>query len=101
MKTFLLALALLLMASNVQGFCILGADGNYHTDEDPFVDAANGDFRLKPGSCAVDNGATIGAVKFDFDGTPRPQGKSKRYDIGAFELIQNPPLETPDKFKVE
>ena len=99
MKGFFLAVIFFLLSSNAFGYCKLGQDGNWHTDEDPFVDAANYDFRLKPGSCPVDHGATISSVKTDFDGTPRPQGK--RYDIGAYELIQKPPLESPEEFKVE
>jgi hypothetical protein len=50
-----------------------------------FRDAANGDFRLRPNSPAIDAGSnqTTDVSKFDYDGTLRPQGKG--VDIGAFE----------------
>jgi len=55
-------------------------------DIDPlFVDASNGNFHLKSGSPAIDNGSSINAPSIDFDGTPRPQGAA--FDIGAFEFV--------------
>ncbi len=52
-----------------------------------FVDAANNDFRLQAGSPAIDAGIDslpgCAAPNVDFDGNPRPFGKS--HDIGAFE----------------
>ncbi len=96
MKAWPLVLVLFLMPVYGFAFCTLGADGNWHTDEDPFVDAKNHDFRLKPGSCPIDKGATIPEVKFDFDGMPRPQGLE--YDIGAFELRQ---IEPPGDLKLK
>jgi parallel beta-helix repeat protein len=54
------------------------------TGTDPkFVNATSGDFRLQPGSPAIDAGARVEVVTQDRDGTRRPQGL--RYDIGAFE----------------
>jgi hypothetical protein len=76
------------------------ADGNIYSSEtayDIFVDPDNHDFRLKPGSCAVDRGATIPEVTHDFDGVKRPTGKA--YDIGAFELIPSRPT-APDGLRI-
>lgn len=55
--------------------------------EDPgFVDFrpdGSGDYRLRPGSPAVDAGAATGFPSTDIDGTPRPQGGG--VDIGVYE----------------
>jgi hypothetical protein len=48
-----------------------------------FVAAVSGDFRLSPGSPAIDKGFAAGAPKDDFDGAPRPRGAG--IDIGAYE----------------
>jgi hypothetical protein len=48
-----------------------------------FVDPANSNFQLQPGSPAVDAGANDG-ISRDIMQTPRPQGAA--YDIGAYEL---------------
>ncbi len=48
-----------------------------------FVDAENGDFRLKPGSPAIGAGAPLDSVEADIDGKPRPKGKP--LSIGAYE----------------
>ena len=50
-----------------------------------FVNAAIADFRLQPGSPAIDAGITLATVTTDIAGTSRPKGGS--YDIGAFELV--------------
>ncbi len=52
-----------------------------------FVDAANGDFHIQPGSAAQDagNGETGYTYSPDVDGDTRPQGAG--YDIGADELV--------------
>ncbi|MGI6461968.1 MAG: PhoPQ-activated protein PqaA family protein [Candidatus Hydrogenedentales bacterium] len=48
-----------------------------------FIDADNGDFRVKPSSPAVDAGTADGAPDAAADGTPRPQGSAT--DIGPYE----------------
>lgn len=48
-----------------------------------FVDPANGDFRLRPGSPAIDAGATLSHVDTDIRGVSRPQGSA--FDIGCYE----------------
>jgi hypothetical protein len=48
-----------------------------------FVDPANNDYRLKPNSPAIDKGAVVTGLKYDKDGTSRPQGAN--WDIGAYE----------------
>jgi hypothetical protein len=84
MKLWLFLMVWLLAPVQSWAVCELRADGNYYTDEDPFVDAANHDFRLKEGACGIDLGATLPEVTHDFDGVKRPQGRA--YDIGAFEF---------------
>jgi len=96
MKTWLFVLIVCLLPGMTEAFCTLGEDGNRYTDENPFVDAENHDFRLKPGSCPVDRGVTRPGVTVDFDGTRRPQGKAP--DIGAYELRQ---IEAPSDLTVE
>jgi hypothetical protein len=48
-----------------------------------FVSPAGGDFRLSPGSPAVDVGVSSGAPDHALDASPRPQGTG--FDIGAYE----------------
>lgn len=48
-----------------------------------FADASNSDYRLLPGSPAIDTGSSIEAPIDDFENHPRPQGEAP--DIGAFE----------------
>jgi hypothetical protein len=60
-----------------------GYGGNDATGEPQFVNPAEGDYRLKPGSPGIDAGATIEAITTDLRGVKRPQGDA--YDIGAYE----------------
>ncbi len=53
-----------------------------------FVDPDNGDYRLKPGSPAIDAGAETGDTE-DIAGTPVPQGAAP--DIGAYEFVPDGP----------
>jgi parallel beta-helix repeat protein len=64
----------------------LGYDVNSFLAEadDLFVSAANDDYRLRPGSLAIDVGKALPAVMADISGTPRPSGAG--YDIGAYEF---------------
>lgn len=62
-------------------------DGPNLVGIDPqFENPANGDFRLKTGSAAIDFGVALPEVTTDIDGTSRPQGIA--YDIGAYEFSQ-------------
>ena len=63
------------------------------TPEELFVDAESHDYRLHPGSPAIDAGTTLEEVTEDFDGTPRPQGEA--YDIGAYEYSPSGGVPTP------
>ena len=68
--------------------CLLwGADGvGWGMEVDPaadFLDAAGGDYRLRPDSRAIDVGTSDGAPAFDLDGNVRPCGGW--VDMGAYE----------------
>lgn len=56
---------------------------NNLTADPLFVDAAARDFRLLPGSPAIDAGVALPEVERDFAGIARPLGGG--YDVGAFE----------------
>ena len=60
------------------------ASNNLFGADPQFLNTADKDFRLKPGSPAVDAGATIALVGNDMAGVKRPSGSA--YDIGAYEL---------------
>ena len=62
----------------------LGA-GNRFTPDPRFVDRANANFRLLPGSVAIDQGAATPLMTHDWAGTPRPLGGGP--DCGAFETV--------------
>jgi hypothetical protein len=82
----------------IPGYCTLSGNithpqepdlGGTNIDQDPaFVDLQGKDYRLQPGSPAVDAAVSSSGpgLDHDFAGTPRPQGARK--DIGAFELEQ-------------
>jgi len=58
-------------------------------DAAKFVNPAIDDYRLLPGSPAINAGRDVSSrgVTFDFNGIPRPSGGA--WDIGAFELAGN------------
>jgi hypothetical protein len=53
------------------------------TPPELFVDSADDDYHLKPGSPAIDRGTVLGDVTDDLEGNPRPMGLS--HDAGAYE----------------
>lgn len=67
------------------------ADGGY------FVDAERGDFRLRPGSAAIDAGVNAASLpECDLAGTNRIHGA--RVDLGCYEYhpLENPDFATPE-----
>lgn len=65
------------------------------TPDQLFVDPANGDFRLKTGSPAIDAGRTISSVTRDIAGNSRPAGNA--YDAGAYESGTSAATATPTR----
>lgn len=63
--------------------------GSFYQESNPnFADTVTEDFHLLPSSAAIDNGTSVNAPSFDYDGISRPNGA--RYDIGAFEYFTAP-----------
>ncbi|WP_269542802.1 choice-of-anchor Q domain-containing protein [Cerasicoccus fimbriatus] len=60
-----------------------GYDTTSITADPLFVDPANHDYRLRPGSPAINAGVTIADIKTDLRGVARPEGGA--YDIGCYE----------------
>jgi len=54
------------------------------TPDQLFADESASDYRLKPGSPAIDHGTILDSVTDDLLGNPRPAGST--HDIGAYEF---------------
>jgi hypothetical protein len=77
---------------SVQNLLFLGSgatvprgSGNMEATSRFFADAAAHDYRLAPGSPAIDAGMAVPAVATDRLGRPRPNGD--HFDVGAFEFV--------------
>jgi parallel beta-helix repeat protein len=57
------------------------------TPQQLFVDPANQNFQLNPGSPAIDAGTTLLDVPLDILGVTRPQGLA--YDLGCYEAVSS------------
>jgi parallel beta-helix repeat protein len=70
------------------------------TTDPKFVNAAGGDFRLRPDSPAINKGVSLSEVTYDYAGVPRPQGSG--YDIGAYEYnsASSPKLLAPTNLRI-
>ena len=69
-----------------------GEDGNI-TNVPVFVDAANGNYRLQPGSPGVDSGTNLHGLENDLDGHERIINGVT--DMGAYELVQEYAFSSP------
>ena len=63
-----------------------GGVGNVQATAAFFVNAAAHDYRLAPGSLAINAGVSISSVTKDRIGVSRPQGAY--WDVGAYEFVQ-------------
>jgi len=89
MKT-MVVLAILSLSPAAHAYCTKGSDGNWYTNEtaaETFinVDPSKGpmDFRLRPGSCAINRGMVIPGVTDQPDAAGRTRDSMP--DIGAYE----------------
>jgi parallel beta-helix repeat protein len=64
-------------------FHVSVTSSNNLSSDPMFANASAGDFRLRPGSPAIDTGRVLQVVTTDFAGVSRPQGST--HDIGAME----------------
>jgi hypothetical protein len=83
---------------NVRNVLLLGirpretADpSNMSVPEQAFVDPVRHDYRLAPGTAAIDTGVTISSVSVDRNGVQRSVGSG--YDVGAYEWQPPDPAE--------
>jgi hypothetical protein len=60
------------------------SEANNISQDPRFVDAANGDYRLRSDSPSIDSGTAVDAPDHDVLGTARPQGNG--LDMGAYEM---------------
>lgn len=83
---------------DVRNVLVLGAalpkeatgSSNLAVPASAFVNASAHNYQLAPSSPAIDTGMTIAEVTADRQGTRRPQGS--RYDVGAYERVQQPSI---------
>jgi hypothetical protein len=72
--------------TNYEGLSDPTGTGGNLSENPEFVNSAS-DFRLLPGSPAIDAGTLQGAPSIDFDGNPRPYPGNAAPSIGAFEAV--------------
>jgi hypothetical protein len=68
-----------------------GDSSNQSAQARTFADASAHDYRLAPGSRAIDAGTSLADVATDRRGAPRPQGA--RSDVGAYEAERAAPVD--------
>lgn len=84
--------------SAVEGVHYRQSGNLVNTDNPRFINApaalpASPNFKLNERSPAIDKGLPLTAIKIDFDGTTRPQGRA--YDIGAYEYSTGNDTQSP------
>ena len=84
----------------VEGLNALVPEAQDNIEGDPlFVNAARGNYRLRPGSPALDAGTAEGAPSEDIDGEARPEGDGT--DIGYDELVDTDGDTMPDVWELD